>query len=132
VGRSRESVVADPVLCARVWAAVEVEPQLGDLRVETLLEPLDQPAEAGLRLCDREVAVRLAGARDRVAAHRVDVERETDLLDPGDRVGDALVRAAGGDGVLLARQAGVAAEAPGEIAGGEPPGARREGGGPPD
>ena len=33
---------------------------------------LDQPAEPRLRLGDREVAMRLARARDRVAAHRVD------------------------------------------------------------
>ena len=42
---------------------------------------LDQPAEARLRLADGEVAVRLAGAGDRAAADRVDVEREADLLD---------------------------------------------------
>src|SRR5436190_4310908 len=41
------------VLCAGVRAAVEVQPQFGDLRVEALLESLDQPPEARLRLGDR-------------------------------------------------------------------------------
>ena len=49
--------------------------------------------EALLRLGHREVAVRLAGAADRAAAHVVDVEREADLRELGDDAGDALVRA---------------------------------------
>ena len=54
--------------------------------------------------------MRLAGARDRVAAQRVDVEREADRRElASDRV-DAVVRDAGDDEVLLARQADVAAE----------------------
>src|SRR5579862_4394837 len=86
--RSLEAEVADPVLRTRVRAAVEVQAQVGDLHAEALVEPVDQPAEACLRLGDREVAVRLAGARDRVAPHGVDVEREADALELGDGVVD--------------------------------------------
>src|SRR5436190_9541220 len=103
------------VLCAGVRAAVEVQPQFGDLRVEALLESLDEAPEARLRLGDREVAVRLARARDRVAPHGIDVEREADLLDRGDRLRHALVRNAGDDEVLLARQPDIAAEALREV-----------------
>src|SRR5207249_5002283 len=77
-GRSLEAEVADPMLRARVRAAVEVEPQIGDLLAEALLEVLDQLAEPPLRLRDREVAVRLAGAADRRGADVVDVQREAD------------------------------------------------------
>src|SRR4051812_17478543 len=46
--RALEAEVADPVLGARVRAPVEIQPQLGDLRSEALLEPLDQRAEPRL------------------------------------------------------------------------------------
>src|SRR5581483_9847396 len=85
--RALEADVADPVLRARMRAAVEVQPQLGDLPAEALLEPVDEAAEPRLRLGDREVAVRLSGARDRVAAHAVQVEREADALELGDCLG---------------------------------------------
>ena len=42
-GRALEAEVADPVLGAGVRAAVEVEPQVGDLVAEARLEPVDQP-----------------------------------------------------------------------------------------
>ena len=76
---------------------------------------VDQGAEARLRLGDREVAVRLPGAGNRVAANRVDVEREADRLELCLRLVDPVVRDAGDDEVLLARQPDVAAEAVGEI-----------------
>src|SRR5262249_4414521 len=69
-GRALEAKVADPVLGARMGATVEVEPELGDVVAELRLEVVDQTAEARLGLGDREVAVRLAGAGDRVPAHR--------------------------------------------------------------
>src|SRR5580658_7015528 len=47
----------------------------GDLHPEALVEPIDQRAEPGLRRGDREVAVGLARAGDRVAPYRVDLER---------------------------------------------------------
>ena len=92
-----------------------MQPQRRELRAEALLESFDQPAEPRLRLGDREVAVRLARAGDRVAAHGIDVEREADLRERGGRLGHALVRDAGDDEVLLARQADVAAVALGQI-----------------
>ena len=113
--RALEAKVADPVLCARVGTTVEVEPKVGDLVAELRLEVVDQTAEARLGLGDREVAVRLAGAGDRVPAHRVDVEREADALELGHRLVDRLVRDAGDDEVLLAREPDVAAVALGEI-----------------
>ena len=93
-GRALEAEIADPVLGARVRAAVEVQPQVGDVVAEARLEPVDEPAEPRLRLGHREVAVRLAGAGDRVAPDRVRVEREADrgelARDPlGLRLGDA-------------------------------------------
>ena len=62
-GRALEADVADPVLRAGVRAAVEVQPERGDVVAEALLELLDQRAEPRLRLGDREVAVRLARCR---------------------------------------------------------------------
>ena len=59
--------------------------------------------------------MRLAGAGDRVAPHRVDVEREADPRELGGRLVEALVRDAGDDEVLLARQPDVAAVALGEV-----------------
>jgi hypothetical protein len=56
-----------------------MEPQFGDRLAEGRLEMVEQVAEALLRLADREVAVRLAGARDRVRPDRVRVERQTEL-----------------------------------------------------
>ena len=86
-GRALEAEVADPVLRAGVGAAVEVEPQARrSASPKRSSRPVDQRAEARLRLGDREVAVRLAGAGDRVAAHRVDVEREADRLERGLRL----------------------------------------------
>ena len=67
------------MLPAGVGAAVEVESQLGDVVAEALLEVLDQAAESPLRLGDREVAVRLAGAADRIRPETVRVDREADL-----------------------------------------------------
>ena len=107
-GRALEAEIADPVLAAGVGAAVEVQPELRDLVAEPALEVLDQGAEASLRLGDGEVAVRLAGAADRVRAQPVGVDREADLAPARPRraldVGDP-----GDDEVLLARQADVAA-----------------------
>ena len=82
-GRALEAEVADPVLAAGVGAAVEVESELGDLVAEAALEVLDQAAEPPLRLGDGEVAVRLAGAADRVRAQAVRVDREADLRERG-------------------------------------------------
>src|SRR5262249_25823041 len=79
-----KSDVADPVLPACVRAAVEVQPQIGDGVAEARLEVLDQLVQPGLRLGDREVAVRLAGAPDRGSPYVVDVERETE----GGQLGD--------------------------------------------
>ena len=71
-----------PIQCrAHAWAAVEVEPQVGDVVPEPRFEPVDEPAEARLRLRHREVAVRLACAGDRVAPDRVRIEREADLAE---------------------------------------------------
>ena len=59
--------------------------------------------------------MRLAGAGDRVAAQRVDVEREADRLELGRGLVDLVVRDARDDEVLLARQPDVAAVALGEV-----------------
>ena len=82
--RALEAEIGDPVLRAGVRAAVELQAERADRVAEALLEVLDQPAEALLRLGHREVAVRLAGAADRAAAHVVDVEREADRPELGD------------------------------------------------
>src|SRR5579884_4262346 len=81
--RALEADVADPVLRARVRAAVEMQPQPLELpRVEPRLEQLHERAHARLRLGDREVAVRLAGAGDRVAGQRDAPERvDVDVAD---------------------------------------------------
>ena len=76
--RALEAEIADPVLAAGVGAAVEMEAELGDLVAEPPFEVLDQAAEPPLRLGDGEVAVRLAGAADRVRAQAVRVDREAD------------------------------------------------------
>src|SRR5438132_1787220 len=112
VARSRplEAEVADPVLRAGVRAAVELEPKLRDLRPEALLEHLDQRAEPRLRLRDREVAVRLARARDRVAAQAFLLDRETDPLELEQRLLELGLRDSRQDEVLLARDADIAAE----------------------
>ena len=66
--RALEAEIADPVLAAGVGAAVEVQPEPGDVVAEPALQVLDQDAEPALRLGDGEVAVRLPGASDRVAS----------------------------------------------------------------
>src|SRR4051794_12925763 len=66
-GRALEAQVADPMLGAGVGAAVEMEPELGNLCPKSLFQLHYQCAEARLRLGDGKVAVRLAGAGDRVA-----------------------------------------------------------------
>src|SRR5581483_9008788 len=88
--RPLEAEVADPVLGARVRAAVEVEPQLGDLLAEAALQVLDQRAQPRLRLRHREVAVRLARARDRRAAHAVRIQLEARQRERVERPLDAL------------------------------------------
>src|SRR5262245_58042306 len=75
-GRPLEAEVADPVLGAGVRAAVEVHAETGERgAAEAALEVDDQLVEPRLRLRDREVAVRLAGAGDRAAARAVELER---------------------------------------------------------
>src|SRR5205823_9237395 len=113
--RALEAKVGDPVLGARVRAAVEVEPELGDVLAEALLQPLDQPAEPRLRLGDGEVAVRLARARDPGGADVVDVEREADRGHLGDRRVDLGLGHVRDDEVLLPRDADVAAEPLGDV-----------------
>ena len=64
--RALEAEVADPVLGAGVRAAVEVEPQARrSSSPKRASRCLDERVEPRLRLGDREVAVRLAGAGDR-------------------------------------------------------------------
>ena len=92
-GRALEAEVADPVLGARVRAAVEVEAEVRDLVAEALLEVLDQPAEPRLRLGDREVAVRLAGASDRAAADAV--RRRAGSRSPSARATTSSTRSSG-------------------------------------
>ena len=84
-GRRLEAEVADPVLRARVRAAVEVEAKLGDRRRRRSLEMVDELAEPLLRLADGEVAVRLAGAGDRVRPDLVRRERQTELVELRER-----------------------------------------------
>src|SRR3954451_8531052 len=78
-GRRLETEIAHPVLRARVRAAVEMKPKLRDRVAERRLEMIEQVAYPLLRLADGEVAVRLAGARDRVRPDLVRVERQSDL-----------------------------------------------------
>src|SRR6185437_8181985 len=106
--RCLEAEVSDPVLCARVRAPVEVQAQLGDVVAERRLEMLEQLAQARLRLTDGEVAVRLAGARDRVGPDLVRLEREADVRERGQ--GRVDVDDSGDDEVLLAGEPDVAAE----------------------
>ena len=84
---------------------------------ERRLEMVDEVAQPLLRLADGEVAVRLAGAGDRVRPDLVRLERQAELVELLERrrdVGDA-----GDDQVLLARQADVAAERLDEIGDGD-------------
>ena len=108
--RPLQAEVADPVLPAGVRAAVEVEPQPGDLVAEPPLEVLDQARRGGSssrrrRSCS---AARPCSRSSRRAA-RFDVEREADLAEsrrrPSSTLGDAR-----DDEVLLAREPDVAAE----------------------
>src|SRR5262249_21544959 len=123
--RRLEAEVADPVLRARVRAAVEVEPKIRYRGAERRLEMLDERLQTRLRLANREVAVRLARARDRVRPDLVRLERQADLGERGDgRVDVAYSR---DDQVLLPREPHVAAELFGQVgdrnellAGGEP------------
>ena len=82
---------------------------------EAVLEPPDERVEPRLRLRDGEVAVRLARARDRHGADGVDVEREADLGEPGERLVDPRVGHVRDDEVLLAGDADVAAEVLGQL-----------------
>ena len=63
--------------------------------------------------------MRLARARDRAAAHRVDVEREADRGELGDDGVDLGLGHVGDDEVLQARDADVAADALGEVGDGD-------------
>ena len=82
-----EAEVADPVLGAGVRAAVEVEAQARDVARRTSPRGGGRARAARLRLGDREVAVRLAGAGDRRAPQTsVALEREADLREPGERL----------------------------------------------
>src|SRR5256885_100016 len=74
-----------------------------------LLEVVDQPAEAGLGLGHREVAVGLARAADGACAQPVLGEREADLAQPVDDLLDPLLGHVGHDEVLLAGDAHVGA-----------------------
>ena len=69
--RALEADVADPVVAAGVRAAVEVQREPGDLVAEAGFELVDDLVEPRLRLGDGEVAVRLAGAGDRIRAERL-------------------------------------------------------------
>ena len=91
---------------------------------ERRLEMVDELAQPVLRLADREVAVRLAGARDRVRPDLVRRQRQAERVELRERrldVGDA-----GDDQVLLARQADVAAERLDEVGDRDQLVARRE------
>src|SRR5919197_2468211 len=100
-GRALKTDVADPMLRARVRAPVEMQPQPFDRRAEARLEQLHEAVHARLGLGDREVAVRLARAGDRVAAQRAGVERQTDRGEAGrDRLD---VLRVGQDKILLPR-----------------------------
>ena len=81
-GRALEAEVADPVVAAGVGAAVEVQLQPGEGVAEARLELLDEAVEPRLRLGDGEVAVRLAGAGDRLGAERVAGQRQVELREP--------------------------------------------------
>src|SRR3954454_6410802 len=72
-GRALEADLADPVMGARVRAAVEVHAQAVGCLPEAVFEQLHELVHASLRLGDGEVAVRLAGAGDGVAAQRAGV-----------------------------------------------------------
>ena len=80
--RALEAEIADPVVPAGVRAAVEVQLQSGERVAEAGLEVLDEGAEPRLGLRDGEVAVRLAGARDRLGTERVACERQAELRQP--------------------------------------------------
>src|SRR5919201_4873727 len=112
--RALKADVADPVLCARVRAAVEVEAELGDVIPEAALDPLDECAEPSLRLRDGEVAVRFAGAGERARANVVRVEREADRRQLGDNALGLAVRDVSEHEVLLARDPHVCADAVGD------------------
>src|SRR5262249_23396330 len=99
--RALEAEVAGPVLGAGVRAAVEVEPEAGDVIAEPILEVPEERVGARLRLGDGEVAVRLAGAGDRDGADPVGIQWEADLGEPADRVVDPRLRNVGDDEVLL-------------------------------
>ena len=82
-GGALEAEVADPVLGAGVRAAVEVEPQLGDVVAEPRLEPLDRAPRGGVFVSVTEkLQCGSPGAADRAGADRVDVEREAELREP--------------------------------------------------
>jgi hypothetical protein len=100
-----------------MWAAVEMQPQLRDVAAERRLELLEELTQTLLRLADREVAVRLARARDRVRPHLVRLERQTDRRECRERRID--VHDAGDDQVLLACQPDVAAERLDEVGDGD-------------
>ena len=70
------------MVCAGMRAAVEVQLQAGERVAEARLEVLDEDVEPRLRLGDGEVAVRLAGAGDRLGAERVAGQRQAELREP--------------------------------------------------
>ena len=80
--RALEAEVADPVVTAGVRAAVEVQLEPGERVAVARLEVVDQRREPRLRLGDGEVAVRLAGARDRLRAQGMAGERQAELREP--------------------------------------------------
>ena len=114
-GRALEADLADPVMRARVRAPVEVHTQPVGVLAEALLEQPHEPVHPRLRLGDREVAVRLAGAGDRIAAQRAGVERQADLREPRVDLVETVGCDVREDEVLLAREAHVSAEALGEV-----------------
>ena len=115
-GGALEADVADPVVRAGMRAAVEREPEGGDVVAEAPLEALDQRIEPGLRLGHAEVAVRLARAGDRATADRIGAEGQAGcLLDRCASRVDVRRCDRGDDDVLLAGDAEVAADPLGDV-----------------
>ena len=115
-GRALEPDVPDPVLGARVRAAVEVQPERRNPLAESLLEAADQLVEPRLRLGHRVVAVRLPGAGDPVAAQPVHLQRQVELAEGGDDPVDLALRDVREQQVLLARDPRLGAERLEEVA----------------
>ena len=115
--RALEAEVGDPVLRARVRAAVEVQPELGDLRRRS--------APRGARSAGRGASSSRSTEKLQCGSPVQAIESAAHVVDrrAGSRCAsssattlvDALVRHVGDDEVLLARDADVAADALGEV-----------------